>query len=275
LILVVVARIVDIFFLPLAQATGEAILHKALGFALVVVYVWAVGQPLAAIGLHSRALGRALFIGASGVILVLALAFGVQWLVLRAGGDEATLVVQAIDSMTGLVRPELTFALYLVVGNFVNSFMEEGLFRGIMLTHFRVRLSPWRANLLQAILFGLWHLTWPIWRLIHGQADLATTASQGLFVVIGASVTGLAYGYLYLKTDSLWASWIAHTINNTTLNVLHFRTAGGLDANVVILQAVLGLGYLALLLWTKMWARRLRMPELRPWGSATRPEWAD
>ena len=77
LILVVVARIVDIFFLPLAQATGEAILHKALGFALVVVYVWAVGQPLAAIGLHSRALGRALFIGASGVILVLALAFGV------------------------------------------------------------------------------------------------------------------------------------------------------------------------------------------------------
>ena len=262
----VLLRIIDVFFLPLAVASGEAILHKALGFALVLVYLWAVGQPLAAIGLHSRSLGQALFIGAAGVVLVLSLGFGVQWLALRAAGETVSLVVAPIDNMTGLARPELIFALYLLLGNVVNSFMEEGLFRGIMLTHFRIRLSPWRANLLQALIFGLWHLTWPVWRLLNGQADLATTAAQGAFIVLGSSVTGLAYGYLFLKTDNLWASWIAHAINNTTLNLVHVRTVDGLDANVVILQMVLGTGYLALLLWTKWWSQRLRMPELKPWG---------
>ena len=143
--------------------------------------------------------------------------------------------------------------------------MEEGLFRGVMLTHFRVRLSPWQSNLLQAVVFGLWHLAWPAKRLVAGQTDLAAAASQATIIVLGATISGLLYGYLYLKTDSLWAPWLAHTINNSTFNLLHIRTVEGLDADIGALYALVAIGYLALLLWTKVWAERLRMPELRPW----------
>jgi membrane protease YdiL (CAAX protease family) len=49
----------------------------------------------------------------------------------------------------------------LLAGNLVNSFTEEGLFRGVMLTHFRVGFTAWQANLLQAVTYGLWHLARP------------------------------------------------------------------------------------------------------------------
>jgi membrane protease YdiL (CAAX protease family) len=269
LAIAVVLRVVDIFLLPLAEATGEAFLHKVLGLVMVVAYVWAAGQPLAAIGLHGRRLGGAIFIGATTMVLALLVAFGVQWGALRVAGEQAALVVAAIDPKTGLAGEGWGFALWLFVGNLVNSFMEEGLFRGVMLTHFRLRLSPWRANLLQAVIFGLWHLAWPIWRLVYGHADLAAVASESAFIVAGATVSGLVYGYLFLKTDSLWAGWIAHTINNTTLNLLHFRTAGGLDPGVALLYPVLAAVCLGLLLWIKGWARWLRMPELTPWGASS------
>ena len=269
LLIAVVLRVVDIFALPLAEATGEAFLHKALGFVLVLAYLWAVGQPLATIGLHGRFVGRAVSIGAVGMVLVLLFAFGLQLGLLRAAGEPAALALAAIDNKTGLARAGWGFALWLFLGNVVNSFMEEGLFRGIMLTHFRRRLSPWRANLLQGLLFGLWHLAWPIWRLAYGHADLAAVASESITIVLASGVSGLAYGYLFLKTDSLWAPWIAHTISNTTLNLLHIRTAAGLDAGAGLLYPMLGIGYLGLLVWTKVWARWLRMPELEPWGASS------
>jgi membrane protease YdiL (CAAX protease family) len=263
----VVLRVVDIFLLPLAEATGEAFLHKALGLVMVLVYLWAAGQPLAAIGLHGRLVGKAIFIGAVGIVLVFLLTFGVQMGVLRAAGEQAALVVVAIDNKTGLAREGWGFALWLFLGNLINSFMEEGLFRGVMLTHFRLRLSPWRANLLQGVVFGLWHVAWPIWRLVYGHADLAAVATEAIVIVVASTVSGLAYGYLFLKTDSLWAPWIAHTISNTTLNLLHIQTSAGLDAGTALLGPVLTVGYLLVLLWTKAWAKWLRMPELRPWGA--------
>jgi membrane protease YdiL (CAAX protease family) len=92
--------------------------------------------------------------------------------------------------------------------------------------------------------------------------------SESLLIFAGSTVSGLAYGYLFLKTDSLWAPWVAHTINNTTLNLLHIGTAAGLDAGAGFLYPLLGIGYLGLLVWTKLWARWLRMPALKPWGAA-------
>jgi membrane protease YdiL (CAAX protease family) len=268
LAIAVLLRIVDIFLLPIAEATGEAILHKALGLALVVAYVWAAGPRLAAIGLHGRWVGKAAFIGASGPVIILILGFGLQWAVSHAADEQAALVVAAVDYTTGLAKPGLGFALWLLLGNVVNSSMEEGLFRGIMLPHFRRRLSPWQANILQAVIFGLWHLAWPIQHWMAGRIDLATAVSQAVPWVLGATISGLAYGYLFLKTDSLWAPWTMHTVNNTLLNLVHIRTAEGLDANTGILYAMVAVGYLASLLWTKVWAKRLRMPELGPWGGS-------
>ena len=196
-------RIMDIWVLPFAERWGEAFLHKALGFVLVLAYLWAAGQRVSAIGLHGRKAGKAIFIGGVGTALIYLLAFGLQWIVSRAAGKQPTLEVVAIDSMTDLAKPGVGFVLWLLFANMVNAWMEEGLFRGIMVSHFRVRLSPWQANALQAVIFGLWHVFWPIRHLMAGRMDAGAALSLALTSVIGATMSGLAWGYLFLQTDNL------------------------------------------------------------------------
>lgn len=55
-------------------------------------------------------------------------------------------------------------------------------------------------------------------------------------------ISGLAYGYLYLATGNLWAPWLAHTLNNPTLNLVHTDTSSGLDAGVGVRNVVIVLG---------------------------------
>ena len=113
----------------------------------------------------------------------------------------------------------------------------------------------------------LWHVAWPIEHLLDGEADLAGAAAEAGMMVLASAISGLAYGYLYLKTDSLWAPWLAHMINNTVLNLIHIQTVKGLDADVTVLYGVIAVGYLALLPCTKVWAARLGMPEVQAWNT--------
>lgn len=112
----------------------------------------------------------------------------------------------------------LAFGLLLVAGNLINSFMEEGLFRGVMLPHFRIRMRFWQANLLQAFLFALWHLVWPLKSYLTGKASLGGALTEAWMLALATFVSGAVFGYLFYRTGSLWAPWAAHTLNNTTLN---------------------------------------------------------
>jgi membrane protease YdiL (CAAX protease family) len=269
LIIAVVFKIIDSFVLRWDELLGELIFSKSIGFLLVVVYLWAVGKSLKTIGLHGRLVGKALVMGAIGVAPILLVSYGVQFSVLVGAGKEPALALAAIDPRTGMMGG-MSFALFLIVGNFVNSFMEEGLFRGVMLRHFRASLSFWRANFLQAALFGLWHLNWSIKQFMTGQTDLGGAAFQGIMLVLGAGVYGFAMGYLYLKTDNLWAPWLMHTINNSVLNMVHIRTIEGLDSDMVLLQVMLGVCYIAVIPLLRTLAKRFQTPEVEPWGPAAR-----
>jgi len=265
LVIALIFKILDIFVFRLDELLGEIILSKSIGFLLVIAYLLAVGKSVTAIGLHSRSVGKALIIGATGVALVLVVSYGLQFSVLIGADKQPALVLTAIDPKTGMMG-SLAFAFLLIVGNFVNSFMEEGLFRGVMLRHFRASLSFWRANFLQAALFALWHLVWPAKDFITGQADLSGAAFQAIMLLVGTGIYGLAMGYLYLKMDNLWAPWLVHTINNTVLNMVHIRTVEGLGSDMVVLQVMLGVCYVAVILLFRAMTKRFQMSEVRPWG---------
>jgi hypothetical protein len=49
-------RLVDIFILRLDERLGEIILSKALGFCLVLFFVWGIGRKMISIGFHHRRL---------------------------------------------------------------------------------------------------------------------------------------------------------------------------------------------------------------------------
>lgn len=154
-------RVIDIFILRLDERWGEIILSKLLGFLLVLLYIRVSGRTLMDLGLHGRPLGKALLVPVLAFVPVYLAAYGLQFALLAGAGKQPSLEVAAIDPKTGMVGG-LLFALWLLLGNIMNSFMEEGLFRGVMLPHFTGIIGPSQANLLQAGLFALWHLVWPV-----------------------------------------------------------------------------------------------------------------
>jgi membrane protease YdiL (CAAX protease family) len=263
-----VLRLFDIFVLRLDEQLGEIVPSKALGFALVVSYVWWAGQRLSAIGLHNRGLGTALAIGAVLTTLAFVIGAVVQVAALPSG---ATLVPAAVDPKAR-VAGGASFAAFLIVGNVVNSFMEEGLFRGVMLTHFLQRMRFWSANVCQAALFAAWHLVWPLKSILTGDSSAGEVLAQTFSLMTGTFVAGLVYGYLFWRTDSLWTPWIAHFLNNTTLNLVQIRDAAGTLQPAVVMSIVVVVALAFLVFAVGPVAKRLSLPRLRPWSAGPAQE---
>jgi membrane protease YdiL (CAAX protease family) len=264
-IIAAIFKILDVFVFHIDERLGEIIISKSLGFLLVVAYLWLVGKSVRAIGLHGRFVENSLIIGSIGIMIILLFSYGLQFGILAGAGKEPGLVFAAIDPTAG-VTGGVGFALFLLLGNFINSFMEEGLFRGVMLGHFRVSLSFWRANLLQAVFFGIWHLNWPIKQFLTGQLDVGGLASQSFIIFVATGIVGFSLGYLYLKTGNLWGPWIMHTINNSVQNMVHIQTIDGLDSDMMVFQVALTLSLVAIILLFRALTKRFQTPELKPWG---------
>jgi len=266
-------RLIDIFVLRLDERLGEIILSKSLGFILVVVYIYLAGKSISYIGLHRKKASQAFFIGGVGMIAIFVAACGIQLAYLNLVSKQATLALSAADLYSGTSGSSVFFVLLLLVGNFINSFMEEGLFRGLMLRHFRIRFSFLKANLLQATFFAAWHLVQPIKHYQTNQTDLMGVLMESIVIFISSGIMGLVFGYLYLKTNSLWTPWIAHTINNTVLNFIYIKMGGQLypllnisKQEFIVLVAVYFIGIFLLALWTKFFAAKFRMLQVKPWN---------
>jgi len=272
-VVALIFRLIDIFVLRLDERLGEIILSKSLGFILVAVYLYLAGKTISYIGLHRQKASQAFFIGGGGMITIFIAACGIQLAYLNIIGQKAVLALSAADIYSGTTGSSVWFILLLLVGNFINSFMEEGLFRGIMLRHFRIRYSFLKANLLQATFFAVWHLVQPIKHYHTGQADLMGALMESGVIFISSGIIGLVFGYLYLKTNSLWTPWIAHTINNTVLNFVYIKMGGELypllsisRQEFIFLVVVYFIGLFLLILWAKYFAARFRMPQVKPWN---------
>lgn len=125
-------------------------------------FFYLAGKSLSYIGLNRQKAGKAFFVSGIGMLLIFIIACGIQLLYLNLAGVKATLALTAADLYSGTTGNSVFFILLLLVGNVINSFMEEKLFRGIMLRHYLSRFSFLKANILQAALFAAWHLVQPI-----------------------------------------------------------------------------------------------------------------
>jgi len=87
--------------------------------------------------------------------------------------------------------------LALLTGGVIGPFLEELLFRGLILRGFLHRYKPGIAIAASSFLFGLLHLN--IWQ---------------FFSAFGL---GLVLGWLYQRTRSLWPCFILHAVHNSTI----------------------------------------------------------
>jgi membrane protease YdiL (CAAX protease family) len=191
--------------------------------------------------------------------------YGVQFYRLSSAGETPRLVFAAIDNETGAMGG-LFFTLFYLFGQIVNAFMEEGIFRGVMLPHLMRRFSFWQANTLQAFLFGLAHLVWPLSSWVSGQATAGEAAAEAAFLMVATTVGGLVFGYLYYRTGSLWTAIFAHLIDNVVGLFFHIQTVSRLNAETDILMFA-SIGFISLVLLAWIVARRSNLPTLKPWAA--------
>ncbi|MBN1401497.1 MAG: CPBP family intramembrane metalloprotease [Anaerolineae bacterium] len=264
-LIALVFKWIDTFVIRGDERLGELIISKSLGFALVLVWIWLAGRKPRDIGLHTTGLGPGLLVGALSTLGAFVVGYGVEFALAAAQGAQPTLRVGAIDSKMGVTGGVL-FALWLLLGNVINSFMEEGLFRGAMGRLARIRFSFWRANWFQALIFAIWHLPWVLKYYQLGQIE---TGGQMIMTIISNSVPqlliGLVYGYLFLKTGNLWAPWIAHMLSNSVLNLLHTTTTQGMDVMIPLRMSVYTVVMFLALFWVRRVAAKQRLSEAKPW----------
>jgi membrane protease YdiL (CAAX protease family) len=129
-----------------------------------------------------------------------------------------------------------------------------------------MKLSMLKSNWLQAVLFGCWHLVWVIkW---YQTGVVSTPGEIGMGIVanfLPQICLGLVWGYAYLKTDNLWTVWTAHTLTNTTLNLLHMATADAMDPGMSIRMTAFSMVSLLMIFLIRYICNRRGMPELTPW----------
>ena len=259
-------RLADIFVFRLDELWGEIIVSKAAGFALVLGFLALSGRKPADIGFRSRGAGKALLAGLGFSILALASGYAAELIALSARGAAPALRLCALDPKAG-VQGGALFAAWLFLGNIVNSFMEEGLFRGLMIALFLLAAKPAKANLFQALLFGAWHLIWvPKWWMTGRVSTTGEVAFALVSNFLPQLLMGFVWGWLALKTDSLWAPWAAHTAMNSALNFVHVESGGSLDASIALRMAVVMLASLLAAAALSLSARS-RSGSRRPQGS--------
>jgi membrane protease YdiL (CAAX protease family) len=264
-LIAVFIRWIDSFILRWDELLGELILTKSLGFALVAAWVWATGRKLRDIGLQTNHLGWSLAVGAVTTLCAFVVGYSVEFLLAAQQGARPEFQLGAIDPKMGVTGGTL-FALWLVSANFVNSFMEEGLFRGVMGRLARIRLGFWQANWFQAFMFSIWHLPWVLKYYLLGEIETGGEIASSVFLnSVPQLLIGIIYGYFFLKTGNLWAPWIAHTLSNSVLNIVHVTTSGGMDAGLPLRMGLYTIVMLLSLFWVRDVARRNQMAEVKPW----------
>ncbi len=260
-LVLIALRSVDLFVLH--NLPDQPIVSRVLGFLLVLGYLQVLGKPISSIGLHARNFGKAFLIGGLSLIILYTSLYAVQFYRLSLAGETPRLVFAAIDHRTETMGG-LFFTLFYLLGQVFNAFTEESIFRGVILPHLMQRVSFWKANVGQAILFGLAHLVFPLRDWASGQATAGQAVAEATTLLVFTTIGGLVFGYLYYRTGSLWTVFFAHFLDNAIGRFFHIQTASRINAETdIMLIASLGLIGLTVLAWVV--AKRSGIPTLQPW----------
>ena len=262
---VVILRYAEIYIPLFNTLPDKTIASKILGFLLVFGYLWMLRKPLSAIGFKSKNIDKAFLIGGLGLIILYITLYTIQFIQQRNADQSPSLVFAAINKETASMG-SLYFTLFLIIGQVINAIMEESIFRGVVFSHLMQRFKAWHAIILQAFLFGLAHLVWPLNDWVSGRASMNEAIGDAGMLLIATTLGGIVFGYLYYRTGNLWTAIIAHFVDNAAGLFFHIQTVNRLNAESDILM-IASLGFLSLIFIAWIVSSLYNIPTLEPWKS--------
>lgn len=138
---------------------------------------------------------------------------GILWGV-AAGTGFAALVIGRISLTSGTINPKPVPLESWFTAISAATVIEEIAFRGFLLAAFERAMKFWAANILTALLFVAVHF--PGWIILTN----APLLPDKLMAMAEILFLGLLLGFLFKRSQSLWACIILHATNNLLSIVL-------------------------------------------------------
>lgn len=137
-----------------------------------------------------------------------------------------------------------------IIGNIVNVWAEEGMFRGLFFQMMKTSFTEKQSNLIQSLLFGLWHIVTVIVWLLDGSINLSTACFMAFGYIVLSGVLAYEWGLCIAFTGTIWAGAFEHFFNNFITNSLHMVTDTGIDKMQIfriVLSNVLSLTFVIMI----------------------------
>lgn len=187
-------------------------------------------------------------------MLTFAISYGVEYIILTAAGKNPNLEVYitnfGLAGATSEVSLSAMAVIICIVVNIINVIAEEGLFRGFILKVVSEKCDFKVANVIQASLFGVWHIVMCVLGVYDGQMTIPVAIVFGVGYVILAGILGIEWGICVNMTGVIWMCVAEHFFNNFIGNILHVVSSTGTDelqiirivlSNVLSLIIVMGI----------------------------------
>lgn len=256
-------RLVDIFVLKLDELLGEIILSKAVGFIIVLLFLKIIHKSIEDIGYTRKNLKIVFSIGGLVTLLLLFLSYSFEFVLFIS--DSPKVIFTSIDPKAG-VTGGLLFGLLLIIGNIVNCFMEESLFRGVLIPMFNKKYEIRTTIILQALLFGIWHIPWAIKWYVSGIVTSSLEFAGAIITNFAPQfIMGIVFGVMFYYTKSIWTPWISHFLINTTLNLTHTSYINELNLGMVPRMAFFVLVFLACVPIIKRYTYKRKLTDIKTW----------
>ena len=254
----IVLRMDETFF-------GENFINKLFGIFILWLTLRILQWKWSDIGLPGDGILRGIVLGFSLAAVVFFVAYTIEVIILKAQGNTVRFGFFTMGfSLTGAaeIHRGAGFILMCVFFNIINVIMEEGTFRGLFYELVRTDHAARAALLIQALLFGIWHVITPLHNLIDGDINLIGFIGLSIGYIILAGIMGIKWALMYRMTGSLYAGMADHFFNNCiATNLLHPSTESGTDELMIVRVLIAQL--LSFALVTAFWKKRKNDPENR------------
>ncbi len=200
-------RVVDQFVLGLGDTWLNIMPSKLFPFLIITAFFWKYRprdiQPI--LGLSRENFQVQLVVG---LLIGFAISFGIDF----GGTIVYGLLIDTTYPLQLHIMNEDTLG-YMLVFFLTNAFLEETLFRGLLINALKTHQTTNRAILLSAIIFGIWHAGWPLVNGAAGSDALNQVASMVFFTTILGIFLGIYYER-FSSGRSLTGPIVVHTMFN-------------------------------------------------------------
>ena len=237
-ILLMIIRVMEIVFVKTDQTwISENIIHKICCILLIWIALDMLKLRWSDLGFSKKGLGSGLKYGLALGISTFFLSYVAEFIVLSVMGKHPSLQFYITNfslSQTHTNGSSLLAVAVCIIGNVVNVYAEEGLFRGLFRIMGMQCYSPKTANIIQALLFGIWHITNIIIPVLDGSMNIVMAVFMGIGYVLLSGILAYEWGMCAALTGTLWTGASEHLFNNFISNSLHTVTETGADEMMII-----------------------------------------